>query len=148
MASITTLACPLAPMRTTVGRLAISRFAAITGEARHGRVSRSVHSFRAENFHEGEKQNPQVEPERSMIHIPHVEPQTFLPGLRVAAVDLRPAGNARAHLMPADLLGGIEREVLDEQGPRADETHVPAKDVPELRQFVEAVAAHQAARRR
>src|SRR6266853_1508172 len=147
MASITTFACPLAPRSTSTGLLAIARLTAIAGKARHGGVSRLAHPFSAENFHEGEKQNPQVEPERSMIDVPYVEPKTFLPGLRVAAVDLCPAGDARAHLMPAGLLGGIKRQVFDEQGPRAHETHVPAKNVPQLRQLVEAVAAHEAARR-
>src|SRR5437879_12336021 len=101
MASITTLACPLAPMRTTVGRLAISRFAAITGEARHGRVSRSVHSFRPQNLEDRKPENSQVEPERSVIHVPHVQTQTLVPGLRITAADLRPPRHSGAHFVTA-----------------------------------------------
>src|SRR5712691_9891783 len=112
MASITTFACPLAPMRTTAGRLAIAWFAAIAGEARHGRVPRSVHSVRAQDSEGGEAENSQVEPERSVVHVPHVQTQALFPGLRIAAVDLRPPRDSGTHFVPAGLLGRIERQIF------------------------------------
>ncbi len=47
--------------------------------------------------------------------------------------------------MAAALDGRVSREILGQERTRADETHVPFNDVPELRKFVEACGAEEAA---
>src|SRR5947209_19988221 len=72
---------------------------------------------------------------------------------RVAAptVDLRPAGDARLHAVTEHVLRNLLAELIDEHralGPRADEAHVAAEHVEELRNLVEARAAQPPADRR
>ena len=67
---------------------------------------------------------------------------------RVAAVHLRPAGDAGADVQAPPLALVIARRLLDEVGARADEAHLPAEDVDELRQLVQPRAAEPAARAR
>src|SRR5437879_3208127 len=82
-----------------------------------------------------------------MIHVPYVQAQALVPGLRIVAVDLRPTRDPGAHLVSAGLLGGVPRQVFDEQWPRSDEAHVAAKHVPKLRKLIETQAAQPTTRR-
>ena len=79
-----------------------------------------------------------------MVHIPHVEAEFLGPADGVASVTLRPAADARSHLMAARLFGGVERQVLYQQGARADERHVAFEDVDELGQLVDGGGADEA----
>lgn len=72
-----------------------------------------------------------------MIYIPHVEFEFLMPGYGVATVTLCPAGDAGTHFVTARLLGSVEREILHQQRPRADQRHVAFEDVPELWQLVD-----------
>src|SRR6185436_17220709 len=141
--SITTLPCPLAPIRTTS---VIAPPA--SGESRHVRMAGLRQPLGGDDLLHRLPEDPQVEPDGAVIDIPDVEAQALFPGLRVAAVDLRPAGDAGPHFVPARLLGRIEREIFRQERPRADEAHVAAQHIPELRQLVKAVAAQRAAERR
>ena len=70
-------------------------------------------------------------------------------GVAAPAVDLRPAGDAGLHLVAQHVLRNAVLELLDEERPlrpRADERHVAAEHVPELRQLVEVRAAQEACR--
>src|SRR5205823_2701912 len=53
------------------------------------------------------------------------------------AVDLCPAGDAGLHVEAPALPRGIALDLVRESGARADEAHVSAHDVPELRQLVD-----------
>src|SRR5258706_12784777 len=115
MISITTLACPLAPTRTTAGRLSIVGLAAVPGEARHGCMTGSADAFGPDHPQQREPQDPKIKPEGAMVDVPDIQAQAFVPGLSVASVDLGPAGETGPHLVAPRLLGGVEREILDEQ---------------------------------
>jgi len=54
-------------------------------------------AFTSEQEHQRVERDAQIEPERGVMHIPIVECAFFLCGDKIAAVDLRPAGNAGAH---------------------------------------------------
>src|SRR4051812_16827288 len=72
-------------------------------------------------------------------------------GIAAPAVDLRPAGDAGLDLVAQHVLRNAVLELLDEigaLGPRADDRHIAAEDVPELRQFVEVKPAEPLADRR
>src|ERR1700741_4284789 len=108
---MTTFAWPLAPIRTSGAASAIVAFS-IAGEPRHLRMPRRREALGRDDLAGGEPEDLQVERERAMVHVPDVQAQALLPGLRVAPVDLRPAGHAGPHLVLVRLLGGIERQVF------------------------------------
>src|SRR5438128_868774 len=117
--SITTLPWPLAPKSTTDPLAMALLFAA--GEAWHGRVPRLGDAVGGDHPHEGEPQDLQVEREGAVLDVPGVQAQALFPRLRVAAIHLRPAGDAGPHVVAARLLGRIERQVLHEERARADD---------------------------
>src|SRR4029079_404576 len=66
----------------------------------------------------------------------------------VRIVDLRPTGEARLHQVPLIVKRDFVRQLLDELGtlgPRTDERHFSAQDVPKLRHFVQAGASQNPA---
>src|SRR5581483_12491340 len=67
---------------------------------------------------------------------------------RVPSAHLREAGDAGLHLVATRLLGRVAAEILRQQRPRADEGHVAAQHVPELRQLVEARGTEEPSQRR
>ncbi len=71
-----------------------------------------------------------------MLHIPNVQRKLVFPADGVEAVYLGPASDAGAHLMPAGLLWGLQRQVLHQQWARAHRTNVALEHVPQLGQFV------------
>ena len=73
--------------------------------------------------------------------------ELLLPREGVADVDLRPAGDAGKHLVAARLTRRVPIQIVDEQRPRADQTHVTAHHVPELRQLIKTQCAQHAAER-
>ena len=54
-----------------------------------------------------EREDAQVEPQRRVLEVPEVELDPLGPGQRRAAVDLRPAGEARARVQPPALAVGV-----------------------------------------
>ncbi len=61
-------------------------------------------------------------------------------------MDLRPAGDTGLDLVPQHVPGHGLPEPLDEHGalgPRPDHAHLPAEDVDELRQLVQAETAQE-----
>ena len=60
-------------------------------------------------------------------------------------MDLRPAGDARLDVESTALTGGVPLDLVGECGTWADQAHVAAHDVPQLRQLVDRQAAEDAA---
>src|SRR5947208_2952041 len=83
-----------------------------------------------------------------MPHVPDIELDAFSPGERGAAVDLCPSGDAGPDVEPMQLLVVVLVDLITECRPRADDRHVTADDVPELRELVDAQAAQEASRSR
>ena len=65
-----------------------------------------------------------------------------------AAVDLRPAGDARLDVEPVQLALVVLLDLVAERRARPDHRHVAANDVPELRKLVDAQPPQQTARAR
>ena len=78
-----------------------------------------------------------------IVDIPDVEAEFFSPGEIVAAMALRPSGDAGSHVVAAHLLGRVKRQILHQQRARADERHVAFEHVPELWQLIERGIAHE-----
>ncbi len=106
------------------------------------------HAFAAEDHENGLEENRQVERHAPVIDVPGVEPEFLLPREGVAPPHLAPAGDARLDFVTPSLLGRVTIEILRQEGPRADQAHLSPQHLQELRQFVEARLAKQAAERR
>src|SRR3546814_4234702 len=81
-----------------------------------------------------------------MFDIPEVERELLIPGKRVAAVHLRPAGDPRAHFMPPRLLQAVKRQIFHQKGARPDQAHIALEHAPEARQFIQAGRTKEAAK--
>src|SRR5690242_14664137 len=107
---------------------------------------------RAQQVHDGQPDDAQVEPERPVLDVIEVALHALVK-VRVAPeiVDLRPAGDAGLDEMLLHVAGYLLLEALDELGSlgaRPDDRHVAAQRVEELRQFVEARAPQKGAEAR
>ena len=80
-----------------------------------------------------------------MPDVPGVELEALRPRDRVAPVHLRPPGDAGLHGQAPPVGLGVVRNLLDDVGARPDEAHLPAHDVEQLRELVEARAPQKAA---
>src|SRR5688572_26271859 len=102
--------------------------------------------------HDGQPEDLEVEADGPVLDVIQVVFDALLErGVAAPAVDLRPAGDAGLHLVPEHVLREAVLELLDEIRtfrPRADERHVTAEDVPQLRQLVEVDAAEELPHRR
>ena len=78
---------------------------------------------------DGLRENRAVERERAGVDVADVELELIFPAKRVAAVDLREAGDAGPHFVPPRLLRRVAVEILHQQRPRADQAHVASQDV-------------------
>src|ERR1019366_8592537 len=144
--SRTTFPCPLAPHNT---KSPISpRLGWAPHELRHRGMARLADALSPNYICQGQPKNLDVEPQTTVIHVPHVQLKLLFPGKAVASVHLHPPGNARPHLMTASLERGVSGQVFGEQRPRADQTHIPLEYVPDLRQLIEARAAKEPSQRR
>src|SRR6059036_2172607 len=85
----------------------------------------------------GASKDPQVEPERLVLDVPDVELDPLRPRQRGAAVDLGPAGDARFNLQPTALPGGVLLDLNGDRRTRADDRHLAAEHIPQVRQLVE-----------
>src|SRR5215831_16603826 len=95
----------------------------------------------AEAVPERLQQNLQIEPETPALDVVEIVLDPLL-DRRVPspAVDLRPTRDPRLDLVPEHVAGHPASELLEEArplGPGADETHLAAQHVHELRQLVE-----------
>src|SRR5256712_4734436 len=108
---------------------------------------RSIRVAVTEPRPEGQEEDLQVEAEAPALDVAKVVLDPLLDrGLPPPAVDLRPAGDARLHLVAEHVAGHAPSELLDEARAlraRADEAHLTAQDVPELRQLVETPASQE-----
>ena len=64
-------------------------------------------AFTSEQEHQRVERDAQIEPERGVLHIPIVERAFFLCGDKIAAVDLRPTGDAGADHQAQRAVGGL-----------------------------------------
>src|SRR5579862_8960989 len=94
------------------------------------------------------QQDLQVEQRRAVLDVPEVELDPLRPAETRAAVHLRPAGDAGLDVEPVPLTIVVLLDLVAERRARADQRHVAADDVPELRQLVERKPPEQAAGRR
>src|SRR5262249_2379765 len=94
---------------------------------------------------EGPEQDAGVEQRAAVVDVVDVELDPLLPGDAGAALDLGPAGDARADLVAAALV----RRVIDHLGrdrrAGADDRHLAAQDVEQVGDLVERGAAQDAA---
>ncbi len=101
-------------------------------------------AFAREEFPDRQDDDLEVQPQRAVIDVPHVQREFLLPGERVAPVDLRPTGDPGPHLVTAGLLRRVAGQVLHQQRARADQAHVTFEHVEKLRQLIEAKTAQKA----
>ena len=98
---------------------------------------------------DGEPHDLEIERQRPVLDVVQVELDAlFERRVAAPAVHLRPAGDAGLDLVPQHVLRDAVLELFDEErplGPRADDGHVAAQHVPELRQLVEVEPAQPAA---
>ena len=93
-------------------------------------------AYQVERYTERERraqQNLYVEPGRAVLDVPHVELDPVGPRQRRPPVDLRPARDPRPHLQTPALALRIALDLVGQCGPRPDQAHLAADDVPELR---------------
>src|SRR5918994_2905451 len=88
-------------------------------------------------------QDPQVETQRAMVHVPDIELDSLLPAQRCAAVHLRPAGDPGLHFEPTALPGRVLLDLLLDRGTRPDDRHLSPHDVDQVRDLVEGEPAQQ-----
>src|SRR5690606_41736594 len=91
-------------------------FPGLSGPGSHELGHRGVallrNAFAPEHLHNGEPEDLEVQPEAPVVHVPDVLPEPLLPCRVVSAIHLRPARDARPHLVPPGLLRRITIEVL------------------------------------
>ncbi len=97
---------------------------------------------------DGAPQNFQVQPERIVLNIVQIILGVQVHGAAAAAIDLPPASHARQHAkalpLPGLVLGGHIRHL----GAWADQAHIAAQHIDQLRQLVEAEAPQYPPERR
>src|SRR5215217_4439297 len=90
-------------------------------------------------------QDAQVEPEGPMLDVPDVQLDPLGPSQRGPAVDLRPSGDAGLDGEPPALALGVAVDLLLDGRAGADECHLAADDVDQVRELVEREAAQDPA---
>ena len=90
-------------------------------------------------------EDPQVEPERTVLDVPDVELDPLLPGDPGATVDLGPAGHAGAQIEPPALTRRVELDLGGQGRARPDDPHLAAQHVDQVGQLVERVATEEPA---
>ncbi len=113
-------------------------------ELRSGGTALGADAFAFENLRQRHKEDLDIQPESTVIHIPDVELEFLFPRERVAAVHLRPAGDAGAHFVAACLFRRVTLEVLHQQRARTHQAHIAFKHIEEFRQLIQAGGAQEA----
>src|SRR5689334_15946058 len=93
-----------------------------------------------------------IEPQRPILDIIEIVAGAFLDaGIAAHPIGLCPAGNTSLLLMTVDIARDALTKTLDPHwllGARADDAHLTAQNIDELRQLVERVAAQKCTQRR
>ncbi len=84
---------------------------------------------------------------RDVIDIPHIQLKLLCPPNCVAAIHLSPTRNTWLYTVATSLLSIVERKVLHEQRPRANEAHISLENVDKLWQLVNGGGANETANR-
>ena len=106
-------------------------------------ASQSVPPFRSatdDNHRDRPEHNLKVEPKAQVIDVIDVVREAFLPREPVSSINLGQTREARPNLMTAALRLVIQRQIRRRERTWTDETHIPRKNIYELRQFIEATA--------
>src|SRR5438132_9787504 len=89
-----------------------------------------------------------IEPYADVVNIPDIELELVGPRNRVAAIDLRPAGQSWFDFVPPRLFRRVAVEVLHQQRTRTDQAHIAFKNVEEFGQLIKARGAQESAEAR
>ena len=104
------------------------------------------HAVALEHANERAKETLAVEKETLALYVFAVEGRLHRDFQFVAAVDLRPAGQAHGHVVRAVLVAFFNQVVLvPQRRTRANDAHGPFENVEHLREFIEASLAEEPA---
>src|ERR1035437_221837 len=107
-----------------------------------------VYAFTAYNLNHSHTNDLEIEHKRSPLQILIIELHFDWDRQFITAVHLRPSGQSRHQNVDSSLGPQRHKIILIEQGrTRSDKTQVARKNAPQLRQFVEAGSAKEAANR-
>ena len=102
------------------------------------------HTFAAQGADGSAEEAAAVEQKAHFFDIFAVQPCLFLDRKRIAAADLRPAGEAGTDVVRAVFVAlGKQILLIPERGARADHAHIPLENVPELRNFIQGGLAQE-----
>src|SRR6516164_642825 len=82
-------------------------------------------------------QDPSIQRQTPILHVPHIQHESLLPTRRVSPVHLRPPGDSRLHFVPTHLLRAVAFQVLHQQRPWPHQTHIASQHIPQLRQLIQ-----------
>src|SRR2546426_2685227 len=82
------------------------------GKPCYGRLTIGRNAPSSNDNDQGAPQNSDIKRHRLIRNVPDIQFKLFLPTDRITAIDLRPAGDARAHIVSARMLSAVERQVL------------------------------------
>ena len=105
-------------------------------------VSRSAfhNAFMFENGSNGSKKAFHIKEKALFLHIFSVIARLFCDFQLISAVNLRPAGESRPNIIGTVCIARSDQIFLiPQRGPRSDDAHISHKNIPNLRQFVQAV---------
>ena len=117
----------------------------VFGSGAGGGVRVLEEAFALDDFVEGGEEDAEIEPEALAADVAEIQADALAEGEVVAPADLRQAGEPGAHahaLAPGALAEGVH--VLRHPWARADEAHVAAQDVEQLRQLIQRGGAQDA----
>ncbi len=106
-----------------------------------GRGRRGLTVAEAQDLDDGQRQRPELQPQRPVVDVVVVESGTVGDrGLPAQPVGLGPAGDPALDAVAVGIAGHLGRKLFDELGPLgpgADQAHVAAQDVEQLGQLVQ-----------
>jgi hypothetical protein len=100
-------------------------------------------AFAVQDRRQRQPKNFEVEQEALVVNIPDIKFKFLLPCQGIPSIDLCPAGDARANVMPSGLPRIVKRQILHQQWSWTNKTHVPPQHVPEFWQFIQACGSHE-----
>ena len=115
-------------------------------DATPGESARAAHRA-GQDAPRGRRADAQVEVDRAVRDVLEVVGELLRPGGLAGHPQLGEAGQARLDHQPLPVLRDLAAQLLEERGPdrpRPDDAHVPAHDVPKLRQLVQVGKAQHA----
>lgn len=80
----------------------------------HGGLSFLCNAIPLKHLQGGQVNDLDIDPQREVIHIPHIEFELLRPADGIPAMTLRPSGYTRTYCMSAHLFLGIQRQVFRE----------------------------------